>query len=142
MAELLVPEFPHKRASGYLHAELLWDERDATEVWKDQFRHAWRRTFKDLRTEPDPERVRYRLMLRRVEEERKAFDAMLPELIRNKGLVGRYVAVVSGSVVDSDSDDQRLAARMFERIGEQPMFIGYVGFQPKIAQVPSPLRGL
>ncbi len=140
MAELMETEYLGKRPFVYVHGEVWPDERDSANIWREsRSRHLWMRTFRELRAGPDPERVRYQLMLRRIGQERQAFDSILPELLRKGTLVGEYVAVVSGSVVDHDLDDQRLAARMLERLGEQPMFIGFVGPQLKIAQVPTPL---
>ena len=52
--------------------------------------------------------------------------------------VGEYVALQGGRVVAHDRDDEALAARMFARVGDVPLYIGHVGETPLVPEIPSP----
>ena len=51
---------------------------------------------------------------------------------------GQFVALCRGRVVGHDKDDELLAARMFEKLGDAPFFIAHVEYHPVTYDVPSP----
>jgi hypothetical protein len=51
---------------------------------------------------------------------------------------GQFVAMYQGRVVGYGTDDEELARRMFERLGDVPFYIGKVEEKPTIYEVPSP----
>ena len=51
---------------------------------------------------------------------------------------GQYVALYRGRVVGHGSDDEDLARRMFEKLGDVPFYIQRVGKEPIVYEVPSP----
>ena len=56
--------------------------------------------------------------------ERQAFWAMHAQLVSM--YEGKYVAVLDGQVVDSDSDEHALVQRVYQRFGYQPMYVQLV----------------
>lgn len=77
-------------------------------------------------------------MLAGLERERAAFLARLPDLLQR--YAGRFVAVHAGSVVDADESRAALVRRFFERFGDVPVYIGYVGTPRPGARQVTPLR--
>lgn len=71
------------------------------------------------------------------ESEKSAFKRMYDELSKDDSYMGKYVVVIGGKVVDSDSDKIRLAERTYDKYGYLPIYIGYVGPQ-RFVEVPSP----
>jgi len=57
--------------------------------------------------------------------ERAAFSEMLPMLFPE--FDGKYVAVHHGVVADWDESRSALVRRFFERVGDAPVYIGFVG---------------
>jgi hypothetical protein len=53
---------------------------------------------------------------------------------------GRYVAIADGAVIDDDLDFDRLATRVFARMGTKPIFMPRVLEGEEKAQVRSPRR--
>ena len=53
--------------------------------------------------------------------ERQAFWAMHAQLVSR--YEGKYVAVLNGQVVDSDSDERALVQRVYQKFGYQPMYV-------------------
>ncbi len=51
---------------------------------------------------------------------------------------GQFVAIYMGRVVGHGPDDEELAQRMFEKLGDLPFYIGKVEKKPAIYEVPSP----
>ena len=51
---------------------------------------------------------------------------------------GQFVALYQGRVVGHGQDDEELARRMFEKLGDIPFYIQRVGKEPIIYEVPSP----
>ena len=51
---------------------------------------------------------------------------------------GQFVALRRGRVVGHDKDDEALAARMFEQLGDAPFLIAHVEHHPVTYDVPSP----
>ncbi|MFQ5871911.1 MAG: hypothetical protein ACE5IJ_10595 [Thermoplasmata archaeon] len=83
---------------------------------------------------------RFRQLTRaQFERERDAFLRVKPELIQDRALQGKYVAVVRGKVVDTDEDDQALAERVYARFGYRPIYIGFVGEELPTFHSPTPL---
>ncbi len=80
----------------------------------------------------------YRNLLGKVERERRAFLAMKRTLLQNESLKGKYVAIIDGQVVDSDTDDEELVARIYRRYGYRPMYIGLVTKTREQAFMPTP----
>lgn len=77
-------------------------------------------------------------MLADLDHERGVFVARLPEL--RQQYPGRFVAVHAGVVVDADESRAALVRRFFERFGDVPVYIGYVGGPPPVAYQVTPLR--
>lgn len=71
-------------------------------------------------------------------QERAAFIEMLPILANQYG--ERFVAVHGGVVVDADVSRAALVRRFFERFGDVPVYIGYMGQQAQIAYQVTPFR--
>jgi hypothetical protein len=51
---------------------------------------------------------------------------------------GQFVALYQGRVVGHGPDDEGLALRMFEKLGDAPFYIQRVDKEPIIYEVPSP----
>lgn len=68
--------------------------------------------------------------------EEDAFRRKLPQLMRR--YAGQFVALYCGRVVGHDADDEDLARRMFEKLGDVPFYIGKVDTEPTVYEVPSP----
>ncbi len=66
--------------------------------------------------------------------EQAAFEALLPRLRRK--YEGCYVAVQGGVVVDSDQDEDVLFARVWASDQETPFFIGAVGIEEPVIDMP------
>ncbi|HEY6181241.1 MAG TPA: DUF5678 domain-containing protein [Terriglobales bacterium] len=71
-----------------------------------------------------------------LEEERRAFERQRAKLLRR--YAGEYVAIFEGRVADHGKDDELLAARMFQKVGDAPFYIGRVERVPSVCEVPSP----
>lgn len=76
-----------------------------------------------------------RKQLQRLEPERKAFQRLLPDLLKTHR--GQFVAVHGGQVVDADADESALASRVIAR-GYDPVYIQEVREEPRIYELPSP----
>ena len=68
--------------------------------------------------------------------EEHAFRRKLPQLMRR--YAGEFVAVYLNRVVGHDVDDENLARRMFEKLGDVPFYIGKVDKEPTVYELPSP----
>jgi hypothetical protein len=68
--------------------------------------------------------------------EEHAFRRKLPQLMRR--YAGEFVALYLSRVVGHDSDDENLARRMFEKLGDVPFYIGKVDKEPTVYELPSP----
>jgi hypothetical protein len=51
---------------------------------------------------------------------------------------GQFVAIYQGRVVGHGPNDEDLARRMFEKLGDVPFYIDKVEEEPTIYEVPSP----
>jgi len=74
------------------------------------------------------------------EKERSAFLKLKKKLIEDPNYSDRYVAIVGGSVVDTDRDKIILAKRVYSKHGYIPMYIGKVTEKERILEYPSPER--
>jgi uncharacterized protein DUF5678 len=70
------------------------------------------------------------------EAERRAFGRRRSQLMRR--YAGQYVAILGGRVVGHGKDDEALAARMFQKLGDAPFYIGRLERVPTTYEVPSP----
>ncbi|MFI5365842.1 MAG: DUF5678 domain-containing protein [Candidatus Binatia bacterium] len=68
--------------------------------------------------------------------EEHAFRRKQPQLIRR--YAGEFVALYRSRVVGHDRDDENLARRMFEKLGDVPFYIGKVDREPTVYELPSP----
>ena len=68
--------------------------------------------------------------------EEHAFRRKLPQLMRR--YAGQFVASYRGRIVGHDADDEQLARRMFEKLGDVPFYIGKVAKEPTVYELPSP----
>jgi len=68
------------------------------------------------------------------QREREAFERLAPKLGRR--FRGKYVAVLGGRVVGSDSSHERLYRRLERKHGETPFFIGGVRRSEPALQMP------
>jgi hypothetical protein len=59
------------------------------------------------------------------EQERHAFQRMLPQLLREHP--GEFVAISGGQVVDHDRSQRELARRYFGQGHRGPVYMGFVG---------------
>lgn len=71
-----------------------------------------------------------------LEPEQQAFLQKLPQLMRC--YKGQFVALYQGRVVGHSADDEELAQRMFEKLGDVPFYIAKVEKEPTVYQLPSP----
>ena len=74
------------------------------------------------------------------EKERSAFLKLKKKLIEDPNYSDRYVAIVGGSVIDTDRDKIILAKRVYSKHGYIPMYIGKVTEKERILEYPSPER--
>lgn len=68
--------------------------------------------------------------------EAQALRRKLPRLL--KDYEGQFVALYRGRVVGHGADDEELAERMYERLGDVPFYIARVERQPTVYDLPSP----
>ena len=68
--------------------------------------------------------------------EERAFVSQRARLKRR--YPGQFVALRRGRVVGHDKDDETLAARMLEQLGDAPFLIVHVESHPVTYDVPSP----
>lgn len=71
-----------------------------------------------------------------LELEQQAFLQKLPQLMRR--YKGQFVALYQGHVVGYSANDEELAQRMFEKLGDVPFYITKVEKEPTVYQLPSP----
>jgi len=68
--------------------------------------------------------------------EELAFRRQRPQLM--KRYAGQYVAFYRGRLIDRDKDDEALAARLIQKLGDAAFYIGRLEETPSISEVPSP----
>ena len=68
--------------------------------------------------------------------EERAFVSQRARLKRR--YPGQFVALRRGRVIGHDKDDETLAARMYEQLGDAPFLIAHVEHYPVVYDVPSP----
>ena len=68
--------------------------------------------------------------------EERAFYKKRAQLL--KRYEGQFVALYQGRVVGHGPDDEELARRTLEKLGDVPFYIQKVGKEPLIYEVPSP----
>lgn len=68
--------------------------------------------------------------------EARAFRRKLPQLLGR--YEGEFVALYRGRVVGHGANDEDLASRMYERLGDVPFYIARVERQPTVYDLPSP----
>ena len=66
----------------------------------------------------------------RFEAEAQAFCRKLPQLLDR--YEGGFVAFYGGRVIGHGSDDEELAERMYERLGDAPFYIARVERRPTV----------
>jgi hypothetical protein len=71
-----------------------------------------------------------------LEAERRAFERQRVQLMRRHA--GEYVALCGGRVVDHHEDDEVLAARMFNKVGNAPFYLALLEEPPAVYELPSP----
>jgi Family of unknown function (DUF5678) len=54
---------------------------------------------------------------------------------------GQFVALYGGRLVGHGADDEELAAKMFEKLGDAPFFIAKVEKEATVYELPSPELG-
>lgn len=68
--------------------------------------------------------------------EDQAFRLKRAQLLRR--YEGQFVALYQGLVVGHGADDEELARRMFEKLGDVPFYIAKVSEEPTVYELPSP----
>jgi len=68
--------------------------------------------------------------------EARAFRRKLPQLLGR--YEGEFVALYRDRVVGHGANDEELAQRMYERLGDAPFYIARVERQPTVYDLPSP----
>lgn len=68
--------------------------------------------------------------------EAQAFRRKLPQLLGR--YEGEFVALYRGRVVGHGANDEELARRMYERLGDVSFYIARVERQPTVYDLPSP----
>ncbi len=69
-------------------------------------------------------------------ENRRWYEANRARLVRRYR--GKYVAIHGRRVIDHDRDFTALAARVFARLGNRPVFMPKVTAQERVVHLPSP----
>ncbi len=59
-------------------------------------------------------------------------------LVRDPDFVGKFVAVVGGTVVDSDADENILAWRVYGKYGYVPIYVEKIESEEEVLEIPSP----
>lgn len=72
----------------------------------------------------------------RLAAEEQAFRQKLPQLLQR--YAGEFVARYQRRVVGHGTDDEELARRMFDKLGDVPFYIAKVEKEPTIYELPSP----
>ncbi len=72
------------------------------------------------------------------EIQQEAFEKMKPALMADERFRGKYVAVVSQRIVDSDESEVRLVKRVTREHRGQPTYIGKVTEKEEILLIPGP----
>lgn len=68
--------------------------------------------------------------------EAQTFQRKLAQLLER--YEGQFVALYRGRVVGHGPDDEELARRMYERLGDVPFYIARVERKPTVYELPSP----
>jgi hypothetical protein len=75
------------------------------------------------------------------QREKNSFMRLKGVLLGNPSYDNKYVAIVGGRIVDSDSDKSALVERVYKRDGYVPMYIGKVTREEnRYRHLPSPRR--
>ena len=82
-------------------------------------------------------KIKHELENAKLLEEKLLFKQKKKQLMKDPNFNGKFVAVINGSVVDSDSDESILMKRVYAKYGYQPILIEKIGEEP-IATVYSP----
>jgi hypothetical protein len=85
-------------------------------------------------TYPAPNLEAFLPPMGKYERERRAFQRLLPDLLKTHR--GKYVAVHDEKVVDSDEDEVALATRVWQRHGYVPIHVQRVTEQPELVRIP------
>jgi len=72
------------------------------------------------------------------ERERTAFMNLRGQLLNDPNFQNKFVAIVGGIVVDSDSDEYALAQRVYREHGYVPIFIDRIEPNSEVFEIPSP----
>ncbi len=80
--------------------------------------------------------LNYESLQRQSLAEERAFQRLKPELLENDEFSGKFVAIIEGHVVDSDTDEERLAVRLLKKYGHRPLYIGFAGDRPPMLFIP------
>jgi len=75
-------------------------------------------------------------MKTRFEEEKRAFERLKPELMKNHR--GEYVVIRDGKAVLFGRNKAELARKAYEKFGYRPLYIGLVQEGPEVVHIPTP----
>lgn len=70
------------------------------------------------------------------EEARRYFEEQKQSLLEQ--FPGRYIAIIDGKVVDSDTDFGELATRVYKQFGYKAIYMPYASEKPRVLRIPSP----
>ena len=84
-------------------------------------------------TQPDVETT----ILTEFEKCRAKFEQIKPSLVKNPGFIGKYVAIVNNEIVDSDSNEETLVKRVYQKFGYIYTYIGFISEKAKPVRIPS-----
>ena len=68
--------------------------------------------------------------------EARTFERKRAQLLRR--YQGQFVALYRGRVIGHGPDDEKLAMKLYERVGDLPFYIVRVERQPTVFELPSP----
>ena len=74
--------------------------------------------------------------LRIFEDDVKAYENLRPSLLDNTQYSGKFVAIVDGKCVDSDTDRMTLIQRVYKNHGNVPMYAVKVGQEKEYVDIP------
>lgn len=72
------------------------------------------------------------------QREKRAFEKLRPELLKDPNYKQKYVAIINGKVVDSDFDETALAIRVYQTHGYISLYAGKVTEEKEYLKLSSP----
>jgi len=85
-----------------------------------------------------PRQLNDKMLVDSFEKERGAFLQMRENLLADKNYKDKYVAILNGSVVDSDEDEIKLLKRVYDKFGYVPVYVEKVEKKRRVVEISTP----